>query len=291
MHRPFASLKSDQLTRAMARLAAASPVHHRFACGPESQDLVGWYAQTPMLLCAVGGRVMVSYPKNGDIVKAHPLATGDALFLPAGTWRHIDHAVCRNHVWISFAAAAIHLMLRQRRPGDGNPEPDAMIMLPPPAGLAELLGFLSARAREPDPGPGGQTGIAALIDLVVHELVRPGSDQQGPPQDSWERVLDWMRANASRPIGRREIAEGTRFSPDYLSHLARQRQGRSLTTVLNDLRIEMACELLNSSEARIADIARRCGFGGASYFVCQFAKRRGLTPLAYRQAARAARDP
>ena len=52
------------------------------------------------------------------------------------------------------------------------------------------------------------------------------------------------------------------------------------------LRLEKACEMLRTGEARIAEIADACGFGSTIHFIQLFRRRFGMTPGEYRRAQR-----
>ena len=51
---------------------------------------------------------------------------------------------------------------------------------------------------------------------------------------------------------------------------------------LTELRIQKACELLDNSDLRIAEIASRVGYDDKLYFSRIFRQHTGLPPTAYR---------
>lgn len=52
------------------------------------------------------------------------------------------------------------------------------------------------------------------------------------------------------------------------------------------LRLEKACEMLRTGDARISEIADECGFGSTIHFIQLFRRRFGMTPGGYRQQSR-----
>lgn len=53
---------------------------------------------------------------------------------------------------------------------------------------------------------------------------------------------------------------------------------------LMNYRINMSAKMLLTTDASITDIAYKCGFNGASYFIEQFKKKTGETPYTYKNA-------
>ena len=49
-------------------------------------------------------------------------------------------------------------------------------------------------------------------------------------------------------------------------------------------RINMSSKMLLTTDASITDIAYKCGFNGASYFIEQFKKKTGETPYTYKNS-------
>ena len=49
----------------------------------------------------------------------------------------------------------------------------------------------------------------------------------------------------------------------------------------NEIRISHACRLLVEEELPVANICYTCGYSNVSYFIKQFKKITGLTPLSY----------
>ncbi len=100
------------------------------------------------------------------------------------------------------------------------------------------------------------------------------------------KALDFMRRNLHRDISRDEVARHAGISPSHFSRLLKERTGRSFTELLRQCRVDLACELLNSTEQTLAEIADTCGFCDQSYFTRVFQDVKGLTPGQFRSAAK-----
>ena len=81
------------------------------------------------------------------------------------------------------------------------------------------------------------------------------------------------------------LAENVGYSYERLRHLFTETTGISLKQYHLGIRLTHAKEYLRSSEARIRDIAVKCGFKSSEQFINHFKKRMGMTPKHYRSMA------
>ncbi|WP_130836264.1 response regulator transcription factor [Lachnoclostridium sp. Marseille-P6806] len=91
-------------------------------------------------------------------------------------------------------------------------------------------------------------------------------------------IRKYIVEHLAEDLDRDSIAAAVHLSPDYLSHIFREKTGESLSAYILNLRIEKAMRLLSMSSASIADIASECGFNNISYFSRQFKACTGKTP-------------
>ena len=78
------------------------------------------------------------------------------------------------------------------------------------------------------------------------------------------------------------------MSERTLTRAFRQECGTTPADYVEQLRVEAARQVLESSELTIAAVADRCGFGTAETMHRAFRRRLGVTPGAYRSRFRAA---
>ncbi len=79
------------------------------------------------------------------------------------------------------------------------------------------------------------------------------------------------------------LARQLQCNADYLSHLFRVQTGMSLTAWINEQRIAMARELLETSDMNISQIAYACGYTDPVYFTRRFKRSLDMTPGQYRK--------
>ena len=85
------------------------------------------------------------------------------------------------------------------------------------------------------------------------------------------------------PHSVRELAEQVHLSPAHLQRLFKQETGVHLSDLVSARRLNMAAELLTSTDMEVKQIAYFVGYGHHSSFVRAFHKRFGQSPKRYRQ--------
>lgn len=98
-----------------------------------------------------------------------------------------------------------------------------------------------------------------------------------------EEVKNYVREHLAEDINRNTLAQIVFLSPDYLSHLFRDKTNTSLTNFITDERIKKAKDLLYENKLSIRDIAIASGFQNISYFSKQFKRATGVTPQEFRK--------
>lgn len=142
-----------------------------------------------------------------------------------------------------------------------------------PRRLAQLLRVLLILAEDP----------AALRPLTHAEAVaRP------PPavQQHVRAAIAYLHARWREPLRQRAVAQAAGLTPPALAQVFRRWMGRTVTEYLLELRLGAVQRALAESDTPIADIALASGFGTLAAFNRRFRQQTGMTPRAWRQAAR-----
>src|SRR4051794_33026225 len=175
---------------------------------------------------------------------------------------HVDPSVLYvdNGQVITGAGAAaggdtlLHLVRRGRGPGAAN---------------------ALARGRVVPPHRDG--GQAQFIDAPVAAC----------EDDRLGVVLDWARAHLAEDISVDVLARRALMSPRSFARRFKATTGTTPHAWLLGQRLAAAEALLEESDAPVEEVARLVGFGTAAGLREQFARRRGVSPRAYRQTFRA----
>jgi transcriptional regulator GlxA family with amidase domain len=100
-------------------------------------------------------------------------------------------------------------------------------------------------------------------------------------------VLEWAGAHLAEDISVDALARRALMSPRSFARRFKATTGTTPHAWLMGQRLAAAEALLEESDAPVEEIARLVGFGTAAGLREQFARRRGVSPRAYRQTFRA----
>lgn len=103
------------------------------------------------------------------------------------------------------------------------------------------------------------------------------------------RVHDFITGDLSARHTIEELSRLFLMNPSALKEIFKAVYGGSLASHIKEHRMELASDLLLNSGESVSEIASEVGYENASKFSAEFKKHFGLTPSAYRRAARASR--
>ena len=170
----------------------------------------------------------------------------------------------------------------------------ARTALPPPAGFLSALelragGWISILPEGVRPDEEG----AALSDPTPLRDVRRAYLQlfgaQNPlamqnEQSAVECIKENVKRHLSENIGIQTLLENVYFSANYANSLFKEATGMTIHQYQMQMRLDRAARLLvDEPEARIKDIAWRCGFSDASHLINSFRRAYGCSPDKYRR--------
>lgn len=132
--------------------------------------------------------------------------------------------------------------------------------------------------------------VAGLVDAflvtLLGELHRPAveSDARSPQVREAEKLARTMLAEPELSV--EGLAASVGCAADTLSRQFHRERGVTLTTWIAKERVALAKELLADARYNVAEVGWACGFSAASYFIRVFRAHTGMTPRAWRVAAR-----
>src|SRR6056297_182149 len=150
--------------------------------------------------------------------------------------------------------------------------------------LVDFNGLLSVR----------QTGFRArgLIHAAnrLRQLLAAvpiNADETGHErQAELETIHNYMREHLDERISLEQLADLAGLSPAHFATRYREQTGTSPIQHFLHLKVERACQMLDTSSLSFADISRRLGYDDAYYFSRLFKKVMGQSPRDYRHTAR-----
>ena len=101
-----------------------------------------------------------------------------------------------------------------------------------------------------------------------------------------ELVISKIETETSTRWNTKTLAKLVVLSPSRFRHLFKQETGTSPAQYLRDFRLKKAEFMLRTTFLSVKQILKQVGIGSNSHFVHDFRKAHGVTPTAYRRAAR-----
>lgn len=105
--------------------------------------------------------------------------------------------------------------------------------------------------------------------------------------DGIYRTVEYMQKNYGEHITSEMLAGQMFISTNFYQRVFKQIMGVPPARFLRDIRISEACRLLANTDLTVQEIAEKCGFNCASYFIYVLKKQMEITPLEYRKQNRA----
>jgi transcriptional regulator GlxA family with amidase domain len=210
------------------------------------------------------------------------ICTGAALLGDAGL---LDGRHCTSH-WSVTGHMQLRYPLARVRDGvlfvhDGP--------ISTSAGIASGID-LTLSLVERDYGPALAAAVAR--DLVIYirrdglaEQLSPFLDHRSHVNPAVHECQDLISRDISRRNTLPELAAAVHLSPRGLSKAFIAATGMTPLQYQQDLRLDLAANLLRETIAGVEEISTRCGFADPRHFRRLFAERRGLSPSRYRQLA------
>jgi AraC-like DNA-binding protein len=90
------------------------------------------------------------------------------------------------------------------------------------------------------------------------------------------------RARADEELTVEEVSRELGFTRQYVSGKFHRITGKLLSDYLKEKRLMKAARLLRTSETKITQVSRLCGFDSENYFRQQFKLRFGMSPRQFR---------
>ena len=156
-------------------------------------------------------------------------------------------------------------------------------------GLLEIIGKLQAEADAR--GPFSDDYTQALLTLMMLQLVRVMEPQKAAEQsartdlDKNRGMLIDMFFNDKYylPAGEEELAERLGVSRRQLDRILKKLYGKGYQEKVLEIRLEVACDLLQHSDKSIREISEGVGYSTPSNFTAFFKNAAGITPTQYRK--------
>lgn len=95
-------------------------------------------------------------------------------------------------------------------------------------------------------------------------------------------VKQYVDSHYQEDLNLNQIADQVFLSPNYLSNVFTKYTGCSLNRYIRQVRLAKACELLRSTNMKVAEVGKQVGYPNTSYFIRKFQETYDMTPERYR---------
>lgn len=144
--------------------------------------------------------------------------------------------------------------------------------------LEVMNALLALQGQDP---PAESALLHAILCIVRGALER--LDESQLPSREYARVREAISNLFMQDVSREDIARHARVTPNQLSRLLKHHTGKSFRDSLNETRLAIAQSLLREPEITVEEVAHRCGFSYANYFIRLFHAKYGCTPGEYQR--------
>ncbi len=135
------------------------------------------------------------------------------------------------------------------------------------------------------------TRIYSLLIAALVSLGRAMTDERGmvqtdcsPHEHVVNSAREFIRQSVYSRVRLADVAAAVNLSEEHLGRVFKEETGESVMTCLRNRRIEMAKQLLVTSNDSVKAIAHRLAFGDTGHFCKIFRRLTGQTPLQFRRA-------
>ena len=126
--------------------------------------------------------------------------------------------------------------------------------------------------------------LLQMMQTYLDDLMIPVSQRENGFHDRFVRaVTDYIHQHCGEPFTVEELAAELHYSPNHLRYIFKKATGHTLSEEIYNLRMDRARRLLEETTLRVHEISQRVGYVNPSYFISQFLKRYGVTPVQYRR--------
>lgn len=133
--------------------------------------------------------------------------------------------------------------------------------------------------------------VLAHLTLLLVDVSRLAADVVGDLRLNDEpllaEVFGFVEEHYGERISLSDVARAVNLSPGHLTTVVRRKTGRTVQQWISECRLTHARRLLVESDLTVEETGRRVGYSDPVYFVRSFRRAHGVTPLAWRRAARA----
>lgn len=142
-----------------------------------------------------------------------------------------------------------------------------------PCTVEQFLAAIATRLKRQDD----------LLKLYSEKCPEPQPSSIFPHCPQLTQVFRFIETSYHQPINLKDVADAAGYSPAYLTHLVQKQTGQTIKQWIIKQRMARACQLLQTTQQSIKQVAELSGYPDPGYFTRQFRQIYGISPLRWRQ--------
>jgi AraC-like DNA-binding protein len=158
------------------------------------------------------------------------------------------------------------------------------------ASFQRIVRYVADELTDPYSLFAGGVGVAGFEDLIIRTILegtvhtyteRLARMSSAAPPRAMRRAMEFMQANVAQPLTVEEIAQSAGCSARALAAAFRTERGQTVTSVLRELRLDAARDMLLAGDPALTIGAAcvRFGFSNPGRFAALYRERFGVLPL------------
>ena len=255
-----------------------------FAGLPVVSDLGIRATPHPRLALTFEGCHQMVIEDQGKMTTINPVR-GEATFMPTGCWNLNTDIPARKVVTLMFLGDRLQFNFVDY---SGEVTEELLLRIysidrPFNHFGTTIISSLTELGKQGNRQPQAGLLVKALLYSVLDEL--KGSQVKEPvgkARMTWQIIHSYICELFAAAITRDSIAREFHITPNYLSNLCKQQSGKSFNSLLAEIRINHARQLLACYDFPIAVVGSKCGYDDTSYFCAVFKRHTGTSPAKYR---------
>ena len=128
-----------------------------------------------------------------------------------------------------------------------------------------------------------QSLIMELIYKLNAEVCRQRYAKHRQKETVCDEVFEYMKNSLDKQITLEKLADIVGLDKAYFVRVFKSIYGQTPISFLISLRMERASDLIANTNMTISEIAAQCGYNSTSYFISEYKKHFGITPLMQRK--------
>ena len=128
--------------------------------------------------------------------------------------------------------------------------------------------------------------LKSVIISIIREKSISGNDEGNRELALTRSIIQYIQNNYDKDISYESLSHAFYMNPVYMNRIFKKISGTSIHAFLVNYRINMAMELLRSSNISVREIAFAAGFTDIPHFAKTFKRSTGISPSSYRNGGR-----